>query len=110
MSGTNDKTLLIVAGLAAFMYFQRGQRVMARPMVAPVNSMPGSVGTGLRQAASGAIGGFLQALANGPLNNTSQTVFPSYQANDYGAVQDTVYQPQSLDDALAGNTDTTWWA
>lgn len=115
MSDNNNMALLAVLAVG-YLYMRRQQQavvasnVSRAPVGTAVGSMPGSVGTGWQQVAAGAVGGFLQSLAKGPANNSSTTVIPNYAPGSYGAVQDTVYEPQSVDDIVGMNTDTTWWA
>lgn len=111
MSSNNNG--IVIAGLiVAYLYMKRTQVGGVVPVKAgglPA-SMPATVGSGAKQIAVGAIAGLLQGLASSPWNNTSQTVFPTTTASSYGAVQDVVGAPASLDEMLSGNTDTTWWA
>lgn len=74
----NNNTLLIGGAVLAFLYMQRQAQtraLVARP--GAVASMPGSVGTGLAQIATGAVSGFFRQIAASPKNNTSTTGFPS---------------------------------
>lgn len=79
---SNNNGVLIAAAVIGYMYLKRQQQLRAAQYQAAttgtVASMPGSVGTGLQQAAAGAVSGFLQSLIKGPSNNTSQVYMPSY--------------------------------
>lgn len=114
MSDNNNMTILAVLAVA-YLYMRRQQQTALAynatksPTGAPVASMPGNVGTGWQQIASGAIGGFLQSLAKGPTNNTSTTVFPSYATNDSAVLQDVVYRAPDASDLIDAN-DFSWYA
>lgn len=90
---SKDNTLLIGGAVLAFLYLQKqGQaRAMAgRP--GGVASMPGNVGNGLQQIATGAVAGFFQSLASGPRNNTSQTAFPNTRYDPVDATRGYIAQ------------------
>jgi hypothetical protein len=103
MSANNNNVVLIGGLVLAFMYMQRRQVMAVRPGTGAVASMPANVGTGWQQVATGAVAGFLQNLAKGPVNNTSQSYFPStidpLDAIRGGVVQEAVWP----DDEMAGD-------
>jgi hypothetical protein len=106
MSGQNNNALMIGALALAFVYVQRRPQAMVGTTVRPngaVNSMPGNVGTGWQQAASGAVAGFLQSLAKGPTNNTSQSYFPS-TIDPMDAIRGDVAQ----EGVFAGDSDSVY--
>lgn len=101
MSTNNDHTALLIGG-AALLYMMMQRRAAVAPTSAAPRSMPGNVGTGWQQVATGAVAGFLQQLATGPKNATSTTVFPSYTVQDSEVVQDVVPSSFDLTDYLNG--------
>jgi hypothetical protein len=76
---SNDNTLIIGAAVLGYLYLRRQQAANAAAGIVTlkngaVASMPGSVGGGLPQIATGAVAGFFQQLAKSPANNSAGTV------------------------------------
>lgn len=108
----SDKALIVGGLVVAYMLMQRNAVASTVPKGA-VASMPANVGNGWQQIAQGALSGFLQSIASGPVNNTSTTVFPSNSdwVNRSGIVQEAVSNaPATMDDYIGSGYMDGWYA
>lgn len=82
----NNNLLIGVAAIGLYLYL-KNQRAMqpAQGYAQGVPSMPGNVGTGSNQVGTGALVGFLQAIA-GTFNGGQ--VQPNAPPSNFGAIQD----------------------
>jgi hypothetical protein len=113
---SQDNTPLLIGGAALLYFYMRNRAAMYPPRaVLPpgaVASMPGNIGSGVQQVATGALAGFLQSLMAAPRNNTSQTSFPSsYDPMD--TVRGNILNESALGNMLPDwgtDVDTSWLA
>ncbi|RFP36159.1 hypothetical protein [Duganella sp. BJB476] len=89
MSQDNHNTLLLV-GIAVGAYMLMKRPAYGTPGYASTapRSVPGNVGTGVAQIASGALVGFLQGISKNPNNSGTGYVQPRLPLPDNGAIQD----------------------
>lgn len=113
----SNRAVIAGALLLGYLYMNRNGGLPAMQAKAAGKygpaSMPASTGSGLQQVATGALNGFLGAIANGVRNNTPNVMIPS--AQDYidrsGIIQDAVPDIPTMDDLVSGDSFADWgWA
>jgi hypothetical protein len=106
----NNNALLVVGMVGAYLYMKNRQVAAVRTPLPGYNgnvaSMPGNVGTGHSQVKTGALVGFLQAIAGGFGNNSATGyIQPTVPPANYGAVQDSV-DWSGLGNQMVGGVDS----
>jgi hypothetical protein len=111
----NNNALILVGLVGAYLYMKNRQvAAVTTPMPGyngQVSSMPGNVGTGHDQVKTGALIGFIQAVAGGFSRGSTSYVQPNLAPMYTGAVQDVANDAwQSLDSLGLGDSMPSYYA